>query len=202
MISVDYNMFINVNRYLQKYNNYINESIYHVFLRKHHLQDPDTVIIIQLTSLTPHILKLRCTQTRYLFRQSSVLVYSLGKRTIFINTEPIRSQDVYDNNQHTVHSVADHVLLRQHHRDIICVLDADGTQRRILRRAVFLLRRRGVRAQTEGSADVSNERLLLRWLVAVHVDIRDHIGMEADRAHWHVDPNRDRRYIVYGQMNI
>jgi len=55
-----------------------------------------------------------------------------------------------------------------------------------------------VRAQAEGRADVGDERLLLRWLVAVHVGVRYHIEMEADRAHRHVDPDRDHIHTIFG----
>jgi len=105
---------------------------------------------------------------------------------------------VHDNNKRTVHSVAGNVFLRQQRRDIVRVLDADGVERRILGRPVFRVHRGGVRAKAEGCTDVGDERVLLRGLVAVHVDIRHHHGMEADRTHWHVDPDRHRRHTVHG----
>lgn len=107
-----------------------------------------------------------------------------------------------DHDQRTVHSIADHVRLSQQRGHVVRVLDADGAERRVRGRPVNRLHRRGVRAKAQRRAHVSDERVLLRWLVAVHGHIRHHHGMEADRTHWHIDPDSHRRHTVYGSINI
>lgn len=126
-------------------------------------------------------------------------MYASGQRDVIAVVEPIGSQKMHDNNQRALFDVANFVFLRGKRAHAVRVLGADGTERWLLGRSVFCVRRRSLRTQITWCTDVGYERVLLQWLVAVRVHLRSHQTVAVDRTHQHGRADRHHRHFAHGQ---
>lgn len=109
-----------------------------------------------------------------------------------------RTQEVYDYYEHTLHGVANYVLLRGKRQDTVHVLDPDGPKYRLLGGPVFGVRWRGVRSQVQGYSHGGHERVLLRRFVNIYVDLCGHHELEADRTHLYVGARHKHHRPIHG----
>lgn len=131
-------------------------------------------------------------------RKSSVPVHSAGQFAVVRDVGPVGSQQVHGDRERAVHRVPTDVPVRRGREDSLRQRHTDGHQYRVLGGTVFLVHRRGVRAKTQGHADVGHEHVLLRRFAVVHFAVRDHDGMETYRADQHSGSGHKRVYRVDG----